>query len=73
MNQVFEHYKEANDGKLDSVSGILQNFVYGETFSENKSELKTMSELMENNVVVLNLGELGTDQDQKNALVALFP
>ena len=72
MNQVFEHYKEANDGKLDSVSGILQNFVYGETFSENKSELKTMSELMENNVVVLNLGELGTDQDQKNALVALF-
>ena len=56
----------------DSVSAVLNIFVMQEIFSSEASELKTMAELMNNSVLVLDLRELDPDQATKNALVALF-
>lgn len=72
MAQVHEAYMEAVDHESDLVSSVLESFVYGEVFSENPAEMKTMAELLDGGIVVLNLSELGADQQLKNALVALF-
>jgi hypothetical protein len=56
----------------DAVVAILNNFVLGEVFSSDRSELKTLSELIDNSVLVLDIDAFGADQQSKNALVALF-
>jgi len=72
MAQVHEAYMQAVDQEPDLVSSVLESFVFGEVFSENPAEMKTMAELLEGGIVVLNLSALGADQKQKNSLVALF-
>lgn len=72
MAQVHEAYMHAVDQEPDLVSSVLESFVYGEVFSENPGEMKTMAELLDDGIVVLNLSALGADQQLKNALVALF-
>ncbi len=56
----------------DAVVGILNNFVMQEIFSSSASDLKTLGELIDGSVLVLDLRELDPDQATKNALVALF-
>ena len=56
----------------DAVVGILNNFVMQEIFSSSSSDLKTLGELIDGSVLVLDLRELDPDQATKNALVALF-
>jgi hypothetical protein len=72
MDQVLEAYMQAVDQEPDLVSSVLESFVYGEVFSKNPAEMKTMAELLDGGIVVLNLSALGADQQLKNALVALF-
>lgn len=56
----------------DAVVAILNNFVLGEVFSSDRSELKTLSELIDDSVLILDIDAFGADQQSKNALVALF-
>ncbi|MCM3427865.1 hypothetical protein, partial [Staphylococcus epidermidis] len=70
LREVYDRYCEG--GKLDSVSSILQTFVDGEVFSDDREELLSFEQLIENRVLVVALNEFGPDQDSKNALVALF-
>jgi len=72
MAQVYEAYMQAVDQEPDLVSSVLESFVFGEVFSENPAKMKTMAELLDGGIVVLNLSALGADQQLKNALVALF-
>lgn len=56
----------------DSVLSILDSFVFGEIFSDDKSSLKSFEDLLDGNVLVIALDKLGQDQRAKNALIALF-
>jgi hypothetical protein len=58
--------------KIDAVVNILNNFVRNEVFGTDARDFKTLGELLENNVVVLDLKQLDPDIDTKNSLVALF-
>ncbi len=69
--EVLEDYAE-NHSDSDSVVGVLEGWVMGEVFSDDRSQIRKFSELMADGVVVLDLLELGADQASKNALVALF-
>jgi hypothetical protein len=62
----------AADEKADSVTAILDNFVLGEVFSDDRSELLSFDKLIDNKVLVIALDDFGADQNSKNALVALF-
>ncbi|MGD8214808.1 hypothetical protein [Aestuariimicrobium sp. Y1814] len=72
LAEVFEIYRERTDGKDDSVTSILYNFVRGGVFSSDRDELIPFRELIDGKVVTLSLNSLGADQNTKNALVALF-
>lgn len=69
--EVLEDYVQ-NHSDSDSVVGVLEGWVMGEVFSEDRSEIAKFSDLMDGGVLVLDLLELGADQASKNALVALF-
>lgn len=56
----------------DSVTSILDTFVFGEIFSADQDELRSFDDLLEGNVVVVALNKLGQDSNTKNSLVALF-
>ena len=71
ISEVLVRYQEDNE-KPDSVTALLRKFVVSEIFSNDKSQLLSFEELMEDNVVVVALNEFGTDDDGKNALVVLF-
>jgi len=70
LAEVRDAYMES--GKPDAVTGILNTFVLGEIFSDDRSSLRSFEELIHDRVLVLGLSELGNDQASKNALVALF-
>jgi DNA phosphorothioation-dependent restriction protein DptH len=68
--EVAEAYRaEVSD---DSVTAILDTFVYGEIFSDNPSELTDFDSLIRDKVLVVAIDRLGVDQKTKNALVVLF-
>ncbi|WP_229233078.1 ATP-binding protein [Sinomonas cyclohexanicum] len=71
LAEVLELYLD-EQGKPDSVSAILETFVYGELFDYDRTNLSSFGELLEGRVIVVALNELGQDQDAKNAIVALF-
>jgi hypothetical protein len=58
--------------KIDAVVNILNNFVRNEVFSTDARDFKSLEELLENNVIVLDLKQLDPDIETKNSLVALF-
>lgn len=70
LSEVYDRYLEV--AKVDAVSSILQSFVIGEVFSDDRNELVSFDELIDDTVLVVALNEFGPDQDSKNALVALF-
>jgi len=72
MRDVHDSYLLEVEGGQDSVTSVLESFVFGEIFAEDPLTAKTMSELLENQVITLNLAGVGVDQNLKNALVALF-
>lgn len=71
ISEVLNRYQQDNE-KPDSVTALLRKFVVSEIFSDDKSELLSFEQLMENKVVVVALNDFGTDDDGKNALVVLF-
>lgn len=71
IGRILSKYLEHGD-KPDSVTAILRKFVNAEVFSENRDELKSFEDLIENTVIIVPLNEFGTDDDGKNALVILF-
>lgn len=72
MRDIAEAYKIAINNKSDSVTEILNNFVYGEVFSSNHEEFKTIEELLDDKVVVVDLRALDPDDRTKRTLVAVF-
>lgn len=56
----------------DSVTAILDIFVYGEVFSDDPDELMDFDELIRDKVLVVAIDRLGVDQKTKNAVVVLF-
>lgn len=70
LSLVLERYRE--DGRPDSVTSILSNFVMRQVFIDDRGPTKSLDEILEDSVVVVALNELGNDQDGKNSLVALF-
>lgn len=71
LSQVLERYK-ADIKQPDAVVSILNTFVLAEVFSDDPASLLPFEDLMNDCVLVVALNELGTDQEAKNALVALF-
>lgn len=71
IGRILTKYIESGD-KPDSVTAILRKFVNAEVFSEDRDELKSFEDLIEDTVIVVPLNEFGTDDDGKNALVVLF-
>jgi len=71
MLQVLDAYRAEIDD-VDSVVGVLENFVYSEVFHADVDQLSPLSEILGSQVVTVNLAALENDQNLKNALVALF-
>jgi hypothetical protein len=59
-------------GAADSVVGVLNKFVLPEVFVEDASALKPFNDFLGDNVLVINLSELGGDSHTQNALVILM-
>ena len=72
MKSVLNAYKAARNGVPDSVISILNRFVLPGIFSENQEETVSFSELLEDQVLIIALSDLGADTNTKNALVVLF-
>jgi DNA phosphorothioation-dependent restriction protein DptH len=70
MAEVLESYRSG--GQADSVVAVLNTFVLGEIFSEDRAALVPFGDMLHDTVLVVDLKSLGVDQDTKNALVALF-
>lgn len=71
MGEVLEAYREQIPS-ADAVVGVMNDFVLGQVFSEDRAELVSFAELVDSSVLVVALNELGVDQHMKNALVVLF-
>lgn len=71
IGRVLDKYLEGGE-KPDSVTAILRKFVNAEIFSEDRAELQSFEQLMDDKVIVLALDQFGTDDDGKNSLVVLF-
>jgi DNA phosphorothioation-dependent restriction protein DptH len=72
MKGIADAYSAANNHRADAVVNILNNFVRNEIFSEDPREFKTLEELLDGHVLVLDLKQLDPDVDTKNSLVAIF-
>ena len=72
MREVLEAYKLANNRRADSVTEILNNFVYGEVFTSDPNDFQTIGQLLDGNVIVVDLRALDPDERTKKALVAVF-
>lgn len=70
LGEVLEAYLEENS--FDSVAAVLNGFVLNEVFSEDRSELVTMEEMLDDKVLVLAVSDLGADDNLKTALITLF-
>jgi DNA phosphorothioation-dependent restriction protein DptH len=72
MVDIANAYSAKVGHKIDAVVNILNNFVRNEVFGEDARDFKSLEELLENNVIVLDLKQLDPDIETKNSLVALF-
>ena len=72
MRDISEAYQISANNKPDSVTEILNNFVYGEVFTANHEEFQTLSELLSDNVVIVDLQANELDERTKKTLVAVF-
>ena len=70
IKNVYDAYLEKAGGQ-DAVSAILNGFILSETFSNDVNELKPIQDLLKDEVLVLNLGELQS-ADERNALATIF-
>ncbi len=71
LAQVLAEYRSAGQA-ADSVVSLLNIFVKGQVFSDDRSTLIPFRELINDQVLVVNLAGLGADQNTKNAIVVLF-
>ena len=70
IDEILAEYQQQAD--YDSVVGVLEGWVLGEVFGTRADELLSFPQLMEDSVTVLSLLDFGSDQNSKNALVAMF-
>lgn len=70
LSEVLEAYREESSG--DSVTSILNTFVLGEIFTENRDEVVSLEDAMRDTVLVIDLNSLGADSYTKNAIVVFF-
>lgn len=71
VKDVFEKYAEACGSDYDSPYSIMYNLVKRGVFVESHEKTIPFKEFL-NGVVVIDLAELGQDDDTKNMLVAIF-
>lgn len=71
LKQILEEYREVAK-TADSVTSMLSTFVLGEIFSDDPDKLEPFGNLLDDQVLVVALSDLGADQNAKNALVVLF-
>ncbi|WP_156466150.1 hypothetical protein [Janibacter sp. Soil728] len=70
LGEVLETYREEAAG--DSVTSILNAFVLGEVFTEDRDEVISLDEAMRDTVLVIDLNSLGADSYTKNAIVVFY-
>jgi hypothetical protein len=70
MREVLEAYRQEAD--YDSVVGVLEGWVLAEVFGDRDDGLEAFQNIMSDSVTVVSLLDFGSDQNSKNALVALF-
>ncbi|MHA3838150.1 hypothetical protein ACXR8F_20730 [Terrabacter sp. AAH1] len=70
LAEVLDRYGDAS--KPDSVTSVLNAFVLGQVFSEDRHSLVSLDEAMDDTVLVIGLNSLGADTYTKNAIVVLF-
>ena len=68
---VFEKYQETVKMKIDAPYSIMSNLVDGGYFKEDQSEVIPFSKFL-SGIIVIDLSELGQDDQTKNMLVAVF-
>lgn len=71
IKDVFKSYSEIVGDKVDAPFSIMSDFVDGEYFTSNRSEIITFAEFLDG-VVVLDLSAVGQDDRTKNMLVVIF-
>jgi DNA phosphorothioation-dependent restriction protein DptH len=71
ITDVFEAYKHQVGNKFDSVYNVLDDLVDGEHFTEDQQRILSFTDFL-NGVVVIDLHEVGADDNTKNMLVAVF-
>lgn len=71
LEDVYQEYVAATAGKADSTTKILSDLVDLEVFETNPEKVVSFEEFMDG-VVVINLSELGSDDNTKNLLVVIF-
>jgi GTPase SAR1 family protein len=71
LEDVYEEYIVKTEGKADSTTKILSDLVDLEIFETDPEKVVPFDEFMDG-VVVVNLSELGSDDNTKNLLVVIF-
>jgi len=71
LSEVLELYREAAGGKADTITSVLGDLVDMGVFSEDRSTLQDFDTFLDG-VVVVQVGELGANSRDKNALVVFF-
>src|SRR5690606_5622109 len=67
LSDVLSDYKAAINDGADLVTSAMNDFVDYEVFSEDPSELESMSELLDDKVLVVALSDFGADDAIKTA------
>ena len=70
LGEVLDRYSSSS--KPDSVTSVLNAFVLGQIFSEDRSSLISLEDAMDDAILVVALNSLGADTYTKNAIVVLF-
>jgi DNA phosphorothioation-dependent restriction protein DptH len=71
VKDVCSEYAEIVKDKPDSMLAILSHMVESNLFETDDSKIQSLEELFSDSII-LNLKDLGQDDDMKNMLVAIF-
>lgn len=71
LNDVFDAYKQAAGGVIDTPYNIMDDLIDGEYFVSDQSQVIPFSKFVQG-IVVIDLAEVGQDDRTKNMLVVIF-
>ena len=69
--EIFERYQEKVNGKIDTAFSIMSDFIDGQHFETDQSKFIPFNKFLDG-VVVIDLNQLGQNDQAKNMIVALF-